>query len=124
MGSWKNYVCPQLTYELLISKLVWSDERVKAQVGIIQLGITSRKLYIKQDFCSKINKKFQVERYFEEFPIETPESGSQGCKENVWAVVYIYDTRGCMNTQQKSESSQTKADDCKTEVLLLPLSSP
>lgn len=68
MDSWKNYVCPQLTFELLISKLVQS-------VDIIQIGITSRKLYIKQDFCSKINKSFQVERHFEEFPIDSPETG-------------------------------------------------
>lgn len=64
-----------LTSKHLISKLVWSDERAKAHVGIIQLGVTSRKQYIKQDFCSKINMKFQVERYFEEFPIDTPEAG-------------------------------------------------
>lgn len=76
MDSWKNYVCPQLTSELLISKLVWSEERMKAHVDIIQIGITSRKLYIKQDFCSKINKKFQVESHFEEFPIDIPETGS------------------------------------------------
>lgn len=75
MDSWKNYVCLQLFYELLISKLEWSDESVKAHVGIIQLGIISRKLYIKQDSCSKISKKFQAERYFEEFPIETLETG-------------------------------------------------
>lgn len=64
-----------LTSKHLISKLVWSDERAKAHVRIIQLGVASRKLYIKQDFCSKINKKFQVERYLEEFPIDTPEAG-------------------------------------------------
>ena len=68
-------VCPQLTFELSISELVQSEERVKAHVDI-QIGMTSRKLYIKQDFCSKINKKFQVERHFEEFPIDTPETGS------------------------------------------------
>lgn len=44
---------------------------MKAHVDIIQIGITSRKLCIKQDFSSKINKKFQVEMCFEEFPIDT-----------------------------------------------------
>jgi len=74
--SWKNYVCPQFTSELLISKLAQSEERVKAHVDIIQVGITSRKLYTKQNLCSKINKKFQVERHFEEFCIGNPETGS------------------------------------------------
>lgn len=76
MDPWKNYVCPQLTFELLISKFVWSNERMKAHVGITHLSTTSRKLYMKQDFCSKINKKFQVARYLEEFPIDIPETGS------------------------------------------------
>lgn len=59
MDSWKNYVCPQLTLELVISKLVWSDERVKAHVGIIQLGIANRKLYSKQDSAAKLIRNFK-----------------------------------------------------------------
>lgn len=53
---------------------------MKVHVNIIQMGISSRKLYIKQDSCSKIRRKFQVEKHLKNFPLTPLEVAGRAAK--------------------------------------------